>query len=185
MQNNAPSLTMCVQVLVSVLPEMVYLSYAFKISISYMSLLEASGIINCDDRMTIFADGVQVGKDNGKWFMSKIYKFPATTQVIAIEGVNGGGPAGIIGSFSSGLVTDESWRCSNKLAPNWNKADFDDSSWPGAVPVSRKDNLKGPKIAKEAKWIWTGDIAGDLKVYCRAQLGRRNHGNDNYGALCS
>lgn len=140
------------------------------------SFVDISGIISCDDKMVVYADGVQVGKDNGKWFMSNIYKFPATTKVVAIEGINVGGPAGIIGSFSNGMVTDETWRCHNALVPNWNLPDFDDSSWPGAVVVVRKEELKGPRVAKEAKWIWTGNVASDFKVYCRGQLGRCDPG---------
>ena len=129
------------------------------------------GIINCDDKMELYADGVQIGKDNGKWFMSKIYKIPAATKVIAIHGFNIGGPAGIIGSFSTGLVTDSSWRCTNKKYPKWQSPDFDDSAWPGAETVRRNDKLQGPKIAKEAKWIWTSRNT-DMNVYCRSSLGK-------------
>ena len=120
--------------------------------------------------MILYADGAQVGNDNGKWFMSKIYKFPASTKVVAIHGINTGGPAGIIGSFSTGLVTDASWHCSNKLVPEWQSPDFDDSKWPIAVVFQRSTALQGPKIASEAKWIWTS-TERDWNVYCRSVLG--------------
>jgi hypothetical protein len=131
---------------------------------------EITAIINCDDKMVLYADGAQVGNDNGKWFMSKLYKFPATTKVVAIHGINGGGPAGIIGSFSTGLVTDASWRCSNKLIPEWQSPDFDDSKWPSAVVFRRAAVSRGPKIASQAKWIWTS-THNDWNVYCRSVLG--------------
>jgi hypothetical protein len=120
--------------------------------------------------MELFADGVQIGKDNGKWFMSKIYKIPTTTKVVAIHGHNGGGPAGIIGSFSTGLVTDASWRCSNKFVSEWTSPDFDDSKWPAAVVFQMGTVIRGPKIASEAKWIWTSTHR-DWDVYCRSVLG--------------
>lgn len=121
--------------------------------------------------MVLYADGVQVGKDNGKWYMSKIYKFSATTKVVAIHGINTGGPAGIIGSFSTGLVTDKSWRCSKKYVPEWKSPDFDDSGWPNAVVFKKPPVRQGPKISVEAKWIWTS-TERDWNVYCRSVLGR-------------
>ena len=121
--------------------------------------------------MILYADDIQVGQDNGKWFMSKIYKFPGTTKVVGIHGINTyGGPAGIIGSFSTGLVTDASWRCINKYIPRWQSPDFDDSKWPGAVVFQRNTVLQGPKIASEAKWIWTSTY-NDINVFCRSVLG--------------
>jgi hypothetical protein len=132
---------------------------------------EVIAIINCDDKMELYADGVQIGKDNGKWFMSKIYKIPAAAKVVAIHGFNVGGPAGIIGSFSTGLLTDSSWRCTNKKYPKWQSTAFDDSAWPGAEVVRRNDKLKGPAISKEAKWIWTSRNT-DMNVYCRSALGK-------------
>lgn len=133
--------------------------------------VDVTAIINCDDKMELYADGIQIGKDNGKWFMSKIYKLPSTTKVVAIHGFNIGGPAGIIGSFSTGLVTDQTWRCTNKKYPKWQSPAFDDSAWPGAEVVKRNDKIKGPSIAKEAKWIWTSR-SSDLNVYCRNTLGQ-------------
>lgn len=120
--------------------------------------------------MVLYADGDQVGVDNGKWYMSKIYRFPATTKVVAIHGINTGGPAGIIGSFSTGLVTDESWRCTKTFVPEWNLPDYDDSLWPVAVLYGRKAVRLGPKISSEAKWIWTS-TPRDFNVYCRSAIG--------------
>ena len=91
--------------------------------------------------------------------------------MVAIEGTNTGGEAGLIGSFNNGLVTDETWRCANALVPGWNKPEFDDSSWPKAMPTGRKLHIQGPPIAEQAKWIWTSNPAGDLKLYCRSKLG--------------
>ena len=121
--------------------------------------------------MVLYADGTRVGDDNGKWYLSKIYKFPGTTKIVAIHGINVGGPAGIIGSFSTGLVTDASWRCSNKYVPEWLSPDFDDTIWPNAVVFQRAAVRYGPKIASEAKWIWTS-TSNDKNVYCRSALGR-------------
>ena len=124
----------------------------------------------------MYGDGVKIGEGNGQWFNSQVYTFPGNTKVIAIEGVNGGGPAGIVGSFSNGLVTDAtSWRCSNQLITGWNTAEFDDSSWAPAVVVPHDhtvSQLSGPKIDPAANWIWTANVQRDLTVYCRAKIGK-------------
>ena len=141
--------------------------------ISFFSVISAA--LNCDEKMTLYADGVKVGKDNNRWDRSTAYVIPETTKLVAIEGVNTGGPGGIVGSFSTGLVTGESWRCYNRFVSNWNSPEFDDRSWPRAVVVShprQPSKLHGPKISERAEWIWTNNVARDMRVYCRAQLGK-------------
>lgn len=126
-----------------------------------------------DDWIEVYADGIKVAEDNGKWETTQVVTFPITTKVIAIKGINlyPGSPYGIIGSFSNGLVTNDMWwRCSNTLVPGWNTADLDDSSWAKAVVLARTDEPMGPKVAKAAEWIWT-DNDDDNTVYCRASLG--------------
>ena len=136
-------------------------------------LSEITAAINCDDNMTVYGDGIEIGKGNGLWLTSQRYNFSRTTKVVAIKGVNFGGLAGIIGSFSNRLLTDgASWRCTNKLVTGWNTAGFDDSSWPAAVVESHPAIVHGPKVAAGAKWIWTDSVANDMIIYCRAEMGK-------------
>ena len=109
--------------------------------------------------MRVYGDGAQVGEENGLWHKAVAFNFPTKPDLVAIHGVNVKitGAKGIIGSFSTGLVTDtKSWRCIGEYVAGWNTADFDDSNWPQAALVSPPvddSKLKGQKRAGEAKWI--------------------------------
>ena len=136
----------------------------------YLVIFSTTGInatFTCDNEMEMFADGVSLGQDK-HWPLATDYVIPGNTRVISVAGVDRGSKFGILGSFSNGLVTDTSWKCSNNFNPGWNSPDFDDSSWPAAKEVAKHgDNPWGniDGIAPTAKWIWTaGD---DDDVYCR------------------
>ena len=121
--------------------------------------------------MEMFADGRSLGKDNGMWNRPETFLIPGDTQVISVAGKDSGVKYGLLGSFSNGLVTNESWRCSGVLSPGWNSPDFDDQQWPLAVVVANHGDspwgfISG--IASKAKWIWTSRQYSD--VYCRLNL---------------
>ena len=121
--------------------------------------------------MEMFADGKSLGVD-GDWTVSSTYLIPGDTRVISVLGKDSGVAYGILGSFSNGLVTNESWKCSSDLYPGWNSPDFDDRHWPHAVVVGKHGvspwhNIPG--IAQTAKWIWAAGKYTD-KVYCRLDL---------------
>jgi len=92
-----------------------------------------------------------------------------------VSGVDRGGKFGILGSLSTGMVTNASWKCDTAKYPGWKLPDFDDSNWPAAVEVA--EHGVGPwgkrsGIASTAKWIWT---AGNPDiVYCRLRLQSEN-----------
>ena len=120
--------------------------------------------------MEMFVDGKSLGVD-GDWKVSNTYLIPGDTRVISVLGQDSGFQYGILGSFSNGLVTNESWKCSSVHSPGWNSPDFDDEHWLHGVVVGKHGvepwgNIPG--IAQTAKWIWT---AGDAdEVYCRLDL---------------
>ena len=70
---------------------------------------------------------------------------------------------GILGSTSTGVVTDDTWKCIPYLGQfenGWNwQLDFDDSAWPQASVVGTNDNgtyfAIYDEISPQAKWIWT------------------------------
>ena len=96
---------------------------------------------------------------------------PVTTQVIAIEAKNTGGPYGIRASIDGArLVTDgKRWRCRATKDTNWLKPSFDDSQWPLAKE-DVKEGTSANTVNVNAKWIWTAN-AEDETVYCRAFMG--------------
>ena len=45
--------------------------------------------VSCDDKMTLFVDGVEKSVDGqDKWDQLSIFTIPASIQVIAIKGIN-------------------------------------------------------------------------------------------------
>ena len=120
--------------------------------------------------MEMFADGRSLGKD-GNWKVASTFVIPGDTRVVSVLGRDTGVKFGILGSFSNGLLTDESWKCSSNGSSGWNFPYFDDSPWPHAVVGAQHGDspwryIQG--IAKPAKWIWTA--GGDSTVYCRLNL---------------
>jgi len=100
--------------------------------------------ITADNNYTVFVNGQKIGAD-GSWNSVEKYDMaPALkvgTNVVAIEGRNGGGPAGLIARLSLLLAknqslilgTDKSWKVSQVAPDNWKTAAFDDKSWQTAV----------------------------------------------------
>ena len=122
--------------------------------------------------MEMFADAKSLGKDNGNWQIADTFLVPGNSRVISVAGKDAGSEFGILGSFSNGLVTNESWKCSSVLYPGWNSPDFDDRQWPYAVVIKNHGDspwgfING--IAKTAKWIWTAG-QDDNEVFCRLRL---------------
>ena len=131
------------------------------------NLLDFTAKFTCDNSLEIFADGRSLGEDK-HWPVASSYLIPGDTRVISVLGKDFGSQYGILGSFSNGLVTNESWKCSSTLYPGWNSPDFDDGHWPHAVVVGKHgDKPWGviPGIELTAKWIWAAGNPDD--VYCR------------------
>ena len=85
----------------------------------------------------MFADDTSLGEDNDNLIKATDFVIPGNTRVISVKAMAWGYWYGILGSFSNGLVTNESWKCNGNLYPGWNSPDFDDSNW-SAAEISRK-----------------------------------------------
>ena len=133
--------------------------------------LEFTATFTCDDKMEIFADGQSLGTDSN-WANPTTYHVSGNTRVLSVAGKNTGGiDFGILGSTSNGLVTNETWKCSSVLYPEWNSPNFDHQSWPLAeVIANHGDSPWGTRhgIPVTAKWIW-GDTNSNT-AYCRLTL---------------
>ena len=123
------------------------------------SVLDFTAIFTCKDIMELFADGISLGKDNEKWRIPTDFVIPGDNKIIAVAAQSFQFRSGILGSFSNGLVTNSSWKCSDRLHRGWNLRDFDDRNWPAAVEIPRhhSDGLEGnlAVIDPTAKRIWT------------------------------
>ena len=130
----------------------------------------------CDNEFDMYVNGNKVGRGTS-W--TTTYHFTPSLRpgdVIAIDGVDKGGPAAFIGVFGGKVTKASEWRCSTKHSSGWNTNNFDDSSWTTAVSYSRnQDNNiwrsvgsgSRPNIPAEAEWLWTSDNNNHNRVYCR------------------
>jgi hypothetical protein len=132
--------------------------------------------MTCDNEFDLYVAGKKVGKGD-TW--TTTYEFSPIVKagdVIAIDGVDKGGPAAFIGVFNGKVTAPADWKCTTGKFSNWNENSFDDSAWPRAVSYSKnQDNNvwrsvgggSRPKIPANAEWLWTSDNNGHDRVYCR------------------
>jgi hypothetical protein len=124
----------------------------------------------------MYVNGEKIGRGTS-W--TTTYHFTPLVKpgdVIAIDGVDKGGPAAFIGVFGGKVTKPSDWRCSLKESNGWTKNNFDDSSWSRPVSYGRnQDNNiwrsvgrgSRPNIPADAEWLWTNDNNNHDRVYCR------------------
>ena len=133
----------------------------------------------CDDYSTLYADGVEIGTQNGWKAVSNLMEIPKMATVFAISCANGGSFSGLMGSsFPTGrLITDERWkmyRVKNAVGKknsmdavppeNWMMPEYDDSGWQHAVKILDNKSPRAvnwlPQVHEEIKsnaW-WIGVV---------------------------
>jgi hypothetical protein len=132
--------------------------------------------MTCDNEFDLYVNGVKFGR--GTSWTTTYYFAPLVKpgDVIAIDGVDIGGPAAFIGVFGGKVSKPSEWRCSTKESAGWNKNIFDDSSWAPAVSYGRNQDANiwrsvaggpRPNIPGDAEWLWTSDNNKHNRVYCR------------------
>ena len=132
--------------------------------------------MTCDNEFDLYVNGEKVGKGD-TW--TTTYEFNTvvnTGDVIAIDGVDKGGPAGFIGVFNGKITKPSDWKCSTQKSDNWNKNKFDDSKWPLATSYGKNNQQNvwmsvgrgaRPNIPNDAEWLWTNNNENHDRVYCR------------------
>ena len=132
--------------------------------------------MTCDNVFDLFVNGVKVGSGD-TW--TTTYHFNPSVKpgdVIAIDGVDKGGPAAFIGVFDGKVTKASDWKCSLKAETGWNQNDFNDAAWSKAVSYGRNQDsnvwrsVSGgsrPNIPGDAEWIWTNNNENHDRVYCR------------------
>jgi putative heme-binding domain-containing protein len=101
----------------------------------------ASVEISADNQYTLFVNGEKVGSGND-WSRLDRYDLKKRLVVgknaLAVEGVNEGGPAGLIVRLTYGgkskhhVNSDASWKASKTAPDAWKNIGFDDSKWVSA-----------------------------------------------------
>ena len=93
--------------------EAIYKKEALNNIISFISA-PISVDITCDNSLWFYADGVafvdETTPESGNWLATKHVVVPGGTKVLGIKCHDAGFLAGIIASFSDGMVTDASWK---------------------------------------------------------------------------
>ncbi|ESP05287.1 hypothetical protein LOTGIDRAFT_152117 [Lottia gigantea] len=131
---------------------------------------DISGSVTCDNILKFFVDG-QLEASSNDWQVASPVSFSDTAHVLAFDCLDEGVIAGIRGSFSNGVVTDSSWRCSTSADEGWKEIGFDDSNWQDATIQTHTNWGANPtSIPSEAKWIWTAGDTADTHVFCRLRL---------------
>ena len=126
--------------------EKVYFRREFQLPADVAS---ASVMVVCDDQHRLLVNGVDLGMA-GDWKTPRSYDVlahlkPGGRNVIAVEGINEKGAAGMALRFRATLkdgknlhiVSDASWLCSSEAPEGWPNLDFPATSWPKAVVVGK------------------------------------------------
>lgn len=134
--------------------------------------------ITADNAFNLYVNGSLVGSGNS-W--PTVYQFNVSlsgNDVIAIEGVGSGGPAGVIATviLSNGkvIVTNSGWRSTDTPSPGWQNPGYNDSGWGESVAQT---NSWGVTTGSGAEWIWPPSMA--LNAYFRRDVAFRLQ-DDNF-----
>ena len=132
--------------------------------------------MTCDNEFDLYINERKVGRGTS-W--TTTYHFNPTIDVgdvIAVYGVDRGGPAAFIGKFGNTVTKPSDWKCSTQIQTGWNKNNFDDSDWAPAKSYGKNQDSNiwrsvgggpRPNIPDDAEWLWTGNNENHNRVYCR------------------
>ena len=92
--------------------------------------------------------------------------------MLAIQSDSDSHLVGILASTSTGVVTDDTWKCSRQYNTDWHLSSFNDAAWAPARVLGANDGSYADAvttISPDAKWIWFYNTAY-TGVYCRKKL---------------
>ena len=132
--------------------------------------------MTCDNEFDLYVNENKVGR--GTVWTTTYHFNPAVAvgDVIALDGVDRGGPAAFIGKFGNTVTKPSDWKCSTQSEPGWNKNNFDDSKWATAKSYGKNQDSNiwrsvgggaRPNIPGDAEWLWTSNNENHDRVYCR------------------
>ena len=127
-----------------------------------------------DDHVFVYDDDGNILLSSFGWWATETVTYDADPCVLALQAVDYGEGCGLLASTSTGVVTDDNWKCSSSLIPVWYRASFDDSGWDNSRVIAVHGG--GPwgvrsDISLEANWIWA-DVTPTTGTtsYCRKRL---------------
>ena len=118
-----------------------------------------------------YADGLKLDRDSN-YYRHEQAEIPRTTQVIAVKCRDFGGGYGIAAWLANGVVTDESWKCTNhEPDDDWTQIGYDDAGWPRAVVNPRPRRVFSNGEPYNVIWAdCDGRQDGCKTVYCRKAI---------------
>ena len=134
-----------------------------------------------DDRSNLYVDGNYLNST----LSLKVTELNLgdSFEVLAIKVISDLFFIGFMAQTTSGIVTDESWKCTYEKQPNnWMAKDFDNSNWPQAVPYANNGNgvpvslvfdllsLKYPEFPPQSLWISVENFRYQGTIYCRSKI---------------
>ena len=78
----------------------------------------------------------------------------------------------MLATTSTGVVSEDTWKCERQFQSGFSQAGFDDSSWAQARVLGANDGSYAARvtaISSEAKWIWITDAVEHI-AHCRKTL---------------
>ena len=122
------------------------------------------------DKLTLYADGNNVGASSSPEVLS--VTVPGQTDVLAVSCEKTSGPGGFLLSTSMGIVTDNSWLCSDTVTDTaWTEKVFDDTAWQQADQIGQNTAgsffVEYKEIDPYAHWVWYGTTN---TVFCRRTI---------------
>ena len=124
------------------------------------------------DYADVILDGWLVDYGMDKWANGLTVNLTSTCGVLALY-ADSSTYLGILASTSTGVVTDDSWKCSAVEHTDWDEPGFDDAAWSQARVLGANDgshDVTVAAISPQAKWIWTQDMNPIGEAYCRKTL---------------
>ena len=132
--------------------------------------------MTCDNDFDLYINEKAVGRGTSWTTTYHFNPIVAAGDVIAVDGVDRGGPAAFIGKFGNTVTKPSDWKCSTQSEPGWNKNNFDDSKWATAKSYGKNQDANiwrsvgggsRPNIPGDAEWLWTSNNENHDRVYCR------------------
>jgi alpha-L-rhamnosidase len=110
---------------------------AFRRVVTVPEARRARVFLTADDRFTLWVNGRRAGGGDTwtRFFVVEI-ELEKGDNVVAVEAVNTGGPAGLIGWIEGVGGLDGSWKASKDRPKGWTDRGFDDSAWVAAETVA-------------------------------------------------
>lgn len=138
-------------------------------------------VLSADNNYSLYIDGEFFGSD-GRWEQAETFEKMTKTcgkHVIAIKCTDNktiGGFVAMVNYLGETYVTDESWKVSTVVQPDWQLINYDDRTWQNATsygehgtakPWAKIKNVANLPVDEGINWIWSENYETQKEVYFR------------------